>query len=85
MSAIPSLTYEQRRRIVLQECLAIQDAQERRGAMPASRTVLSRLGWLFQALAALSLGLLCSALAVLMVFLFTRVVFHIDLTRYFPT
>lgn len=85
MSAIPSLTYEQRRQIVLQECLAIQEAQERRGAMPASRTVLSRLGWLFQALAALSLGLLCSALAVLMVFLFTRVVFHIDLTRYFPT
>ncbi|HET9651854.1 MAG TPA: hypothetical protein VFP36_06670 [Usitatibacter sp.] len=83
MSAIPVLTREQRRRILLQECLALQDAEERRGAMPAAATVVTRLDWLFEALAAIALGLACGAFAVLGVFLLTRVIFHIDLTRYF--
>ncbi|HET9653255.1 MAG TPA: hypothetical protein VFP36_13730 [Usitatibacter sp.] len=83
MSTIPGLTHEQRRRIVLQEFLALQDAQVKKGAMPAARTVLSRLDWLFESLAAVVVGLLCGALAVLAVFLVTRVIFHIDLTKYF--
>ncbi|HET9578642.1 MAG TPA: hypothetical protein VFP44_12490 [Usitatibacter sp.] len=85
MSIVPMLNNEQRRRILLQEYLALQEAQERQGAMPGARTVLSRFGWLFQSLAALSLGVFCGSASVLAVFFLTRVLFHIDLTRYFPT
>ena len=83
MSAPRILTHEERRRVLFQEYLALQREQEEKGAMPPRRTVLSRLAWLFEFLGAVSVGLLCAAIAVLGVFLVTRVIFHIDLTRYF--
>jgi uncharacterized membrane protein YoaK (UPF0700 family) len=83
MSAPRILTHDERRHVLFQEYLALQHEQEEKGAMPVRRTVLFRLAWLFEFLGAISVGMLCAAFAVLAVFLVTRVIFHIDLTRYF--
>lgn len=76
---------DDRREVLWRTYVAVQREQQALGTLPAAagRTVLSRFGWVLAWLGAIQLGVLVSCFSVFIVFVVTRMVFHIDLTRFF--
>jgi hypothetical protein len=85
---------EKQRQAELRELLlqtVLEEQQERRRAKPrgvAERrrdwNVVRRFQALFEASGAFVLGLVISSIVILLIFVLTRMIFHIDLSKYFP-
>ena len=72
-----------RHEVLWRTYLAVQREQQASGAMPRfDSTVLSRLSGLLALLGAVQLGVLVSCFGVLMVFVVTRMILHLDFARY---
>lgn len=83
MTAPARLSDEQLRELQLQAYLEVLQEAQQRGAVPrANHTVLARLRWLFEYAGALVLGLLVASSTMLVVFFVTRVILHVDFSRY---
>jgi len=76
---------EELKELLLTAFLDVQQEQEQRGAQPRrDENVLARFRGVFEFIGAIQLGLLLAAVGVLLVFLVSRMMFHLDLARYFP-
>lgn len=83
MTAPTRLSDADARELLLQTFLEVQQAEQARGTVPGERrTVLGRFRWFFEYACAVMLGLLIASTCMLMVFVVTRVLLHIDFSRY---
>lgn len=79
-----------RARELLLQALLDEEEERRRGTPPkgAERrrewNLMRRFRPVFETAGALVLGLLLASFIVLVIFLVTRLIFHIDLSRFFP-
>jgi len=84
VEAPSALDDDDRREVLWHTYLAVQREQHAQGALPdVDRTVLSRVGGLLAVIGALQLGALVAALGVFAIFIVTRLILHLDFTRYF--
>ncbi|MEK8051150.1 hypothetical protein AACH10_12940 [Ideonella sp. DXS22W] len=70
------------RDLLLQTYLEIEAAERASGRLPSGGTVLTRFRALFEYGCAIVLGLLIASTCVLLVFVVTRVLLHVDFSRY---
>lgn len=78
------LSDEELRDLLLQVFLEIQKEQEGRGALPRSdQDVLTRFGGFFEMVGAIQVAFFVACLTILMNFVIVRMIFHLDLSRYF--
>jgi len=81
---LPPLDEEDRRELLWRSYLAVQREQRELGRLPPERpTVLTRIGGLLAVAGAVQLGAFVAIIGVFLVFIVTRLVLHLDLTRYF--
>lgn len=71
------------RELLLQTFLEVQQAEQARGTLPPDRyTLTARLSSVFEYSAAIVLGLLIASGCTMAVFIVTRVLLHVDFSRY---
>lgn len=84
MSDGPPLDVDDRREVLWRTYLAVEREQRALGRLPAKpTTVLTRAGGALAWVGAVQLGVLIACFGVFAVFVVTRMILHLDLTRYF--
>ena len=84
MSGPNMLDEADREEVLWRTYQAVRAEQLAQGVLPdVDRTVLSRLSGVIAVLGAVQLGLLVAAFGVLSVFVVTRMILHLDFSRYF--
>lgn len=78
------LTDDDRREVLWHTYLAVQREQRAAGQLPdVDRTVLSRVGGVLAVIGAMQLGALVACFSVFAIFVVTRMIMHVDFSRYF--
>jgi hypothetical protein len=78
------LSDDDRREVLWHTYLAVQREQQAAGTLPdVDRTVLSRVGGVLAVVGAVQLGALVASFSVFTIFVVTRMIMHLDFSRYF--
>lgn len=80
---IRTLTERERESLLLESYLEVEEEQARLGTLPRKRTVIGLLRPALKYVGALQIGLLVSVFTMFIVFVITRMMFHLDMSRYF--
>jgi hypothetical protein len=84
LSEPAALSEDDRREVLWRTYQSVQREQHEAGALAEfDRTLLTRLGAVLAFLGAVQLGILMSSVGMLMVYVVTRLILHLDFSRYF--